>query len=152
MAFGSKEGQADHPFSDATIRGSWGFHAFGNNTNSNQVAPGASIVAVGRIIYDGRGGCEVRDTINLDTTGTGIRVPDIGISRVSSGCDYHTNPDGSGAVHIIFDGPGAHGAIDDVHLAFMIEDNGDAMRLIRTDQVAIAQGTSTRQLGVKGIR
>ncbi len=127
-------------FTDASIEGSWGFHAFGNNTSR-----GVAIVAVGRIIYDGKGGCEVRDTINFDAQGSTAAPPPTGISRVSAGCDYHTEPDGTGTVHIDFSGPGANGAPDNVHLAFVIEDRGNFMRLVRTDQVAIAQGTSSRQ-------
>ena len=141
FAYGTlRRAQATPGFTNASIEGSWGFHAFGNN-----VGTGIPIVAVGRIIYDGKGGCEVRDTVNFDATGSPLVPGPLGISRVSSECDYHTEPDGSGAVHIQFFGPDAHGAIDEVHLAFMIEDKGDFMRLVRTDQVAIAQGTSSRQ-------
>ncbi len=131
-------------YNDASIKGTWGFHAFGNNTGR-----GVAIVAVGKIDYDGQGGCVVSDTINFDAEGPPVSPfvpPPTGVSRISSECDYHTEPDGSGAVHILFSGPNAHGANDEVHLAFIIEDNANSMRLVRTDQVAIAQGTSRRQV------
>ena len=130
-------------FANESIRGSWGFHAYGNQTNR-----GVSIVAVGRIIYDGVGECEVRDTINIDWLGAGFPpLPAEGISRVSSACTYHVNPDGSGRVLIVFPPPVAP---DTVHLSFVIEKSGSFMRLIRTDDVAIAQGTSQRQLDGPG--
>ena len=117
-------------FTLGSIAGAWGFSAFGVI-----MPPGAShgmhVAAVGIMTFDGAGGCTITDTINFG----GLALPD----RVSDGCVYDVNPDGSGTILADFAGDPAP-----VPLSFTIVDRARTLHFIRTD-AGIASGIAQRQ-------
>jgi hypothetical protein len=101
----------DKGFSNASVQGQWGF-----GTSLGEVVSGPPqplpTAAVGRIFFDGAGGCKVQSILN--TNGVTTRL-------ASSQCTYHVDPDGFGTSEATF--PGAPFS-DPIPVAFVIVDHG----------------------------
>jgi hypothetical protein len=90
--------------------------------------------AVGIMDFDGNGGCEIVDQINIG----GQAISPAGF-RTSTTCSYAVNPDGTGTIIAEFTGdPGP------TPLSFVIVDDKNELRFIRTD-VGVAEGVAKRQ-------
>ena len=121
--------QADDYFTDESLEGVWGFSAAG--TIVPPAVPAATpAVAVGTMTFDGHGGCSIADTINIGG---------ISASRTSTTCTYTVHADGTGSLSVVF--PGDPGPTP---LAFVIVNDADEMRFIRTD-LGVASGVAKRQ-------
>ena len=116
-------------FSDRSLRGDWGFSADGAIVPPAFPAP-VPAVAVGTMHFDGDGGCEISDTINIGGTVA---------SRTSTACSYTVGDDGTGEIVAEFPGDPFP-----VPLSFVIVDNKREFRFIRTD-LGVASGVAKRQ-------
>lgn len=100
------------------------------------VPPGSQTVptaALGKVVFDGNGGCEVTATINVNGTIVG--------PLKSNSCTYSVNPDGTGKsvaefTGAPFDGPST--------VAFVIVDHNREIRFLNTNSV-VAGFTARRQ-------
>ena len=90
-------------------------------TGPNQpVVPALPFAGMGRIFFDGQGGCMVSSIGNLN----GQSIP-----TTSSSCVYSVSPDGTGTSEATF--PGTPIA-DPIPIAFVITDGGDEFRALLT--------------------
>jgi hypothetical protein len=120
-------------FSKKSIKGRWGFSGdFGMIVppSGSQTVPTA---ALGKVVFDGNGGCEVTATINVNGTIVG--------PLTSNSCTYSVNPDGTGNsvaefTGAPFDGPST--------VAFVIVDHNREIRFLNTNSV-VAGFTAKRQ-------
>lgn len=119
-------------FSNRSIKGSWGFSgglAYGVPPGFPQPLP---LVAVGRLIFDGVGGCSVENVVNVNGQASRFR---------SSSCRYAVTPDGMGTATADFPDAPVPGAVP---VAFVITDHGREIRLINTNFL-VASLTARRQ-------
>jgi hypothetical protein len=118
---GSRRGNG---FSNRSLKGYYGYNSsFGLlvATGTNQpVVPALPFTGMGRIFFDGEGGCTVSAVGNLN----GQSVP-----STSSRCVYTVNPDGTGTSEATF--PGTPIA-EPIPIAFVITDGGDEIRATQT--------------------
>jgi hypothetical protein len=106
-------------FSNASVQGQWGFGTSLGELVSGPPQP-LPTAAVGRIFFDGAGGCQVQSITN--TNGVTTRLD-------SSLCTYHVGPDGFGTSEATF--PGSP-FTDPVPVAFVIIDHGREIRFVVT--------------------
>jgi hypothetical protein len=109
----------DKGFSNASVQGHWGFGSSLGELVSGPPQP-LPTAAVGRIFFDGAGGCQVQSITN--TNGVTVRLD-------SSQCTYHVDPDGFGTSEATF--PGSPFP-DPVPVAFVITDHGREIRFVVT--------------------
>jgi len=123
-------------FSARSIKGYYGYNSSYSvlvATGPNQpVVPALPFAGMGRIYFDGQGGCTVSSIGNLN----GQSVP-----ATSSGCVYTVNADGTGTSEATF--PGTPIA-DPIPIAFVITDGGDELRVLMTKFI-VGTFTARRQ-------
>ena len=111
-------------FSNRSLKGYYGFnssYAALVATGPNQpVVPAPPFASMGRLFFDGQGGCTVSSVGNVN----GQAIP-----STSSSCTYSVNPDGTGTSEAVF--PGTPIA-DPIPLAFVITDGGNELRAVVT--------------------
>lgn len=117
--------QADKQFANRSVEGTWGYSASGNVTDIG------SAVAVGLATMDGRGGCSIKETLNM-AVGTVIHT--------STACTYNVNPDGTGTLTAVFDDPSGT-----VPVSFVIVNRKSEIHFIRTDLGAVVSGVAKRR-------
>jgi hypothetical protein len=129
-------GSRGHGFSARSLKGSYGFNSSFSMfvaTGPNQpVVPALPFASMGRIFFDGEGGCTVSSIGNVN----GQSIP-----STSSSCAYSINPDGTGTSVAVF--PGTPIA-DPIPIAFVITDGGDELRAVFT-QFIVGTFTARRQ-------
>jgi hypothetical protein len=129
-------GGRGHGFSTRTLKGYYGFNSSFSMfvaTGPNQpLVPALPFASMGRIFFDGEGGCKVSSIGNVN----GQSIP-----STSSSCSYTVNPDGTGTSVAVF--PGTPIA-DPIPLAFVITDGGDEFRALVT-QFIVGTVTARRQ-------
>ncbi len=133
MALNVRGVEARDGYSNASLRGAWGFSADGVIVPPAVPMP-THAVAVGLMRFDGKGACSISDTINIGGMAAGVDTP-----RESIDCSYHVRPDGTGTITAQFVGEPFP-----VPLSFVIVDGGREFRWIRTD-LGIASGVAKRQ-------
>ena len=103
-------------FSNRSLKGYFGYNSSYSvlvATGPNQpVVPALPFAGMGRIFFDGQGGCTVSSIGNLN----GQSVP-----ATSSSCVYTVNPDGTGTSEATFP---ATPIADPIPIAFVITDGG----------------------------
>jgi hypothetical protein len=123
-------------FSNRSLKGSYGFNSsYGLlvATAPNQpVVPPLPIVGMGRITFDGDGGCNVTSIANLN----GQSSP-----STSSSCSYSVSPDGIVTSEAVF--PGTPIA-DPIPIAFVITDGTNEIRATFTKFI-VGTFTARRQ-------
>jgi hypothetical protein len=112
---------AGQKFDNRTIKGFWGF-----NAPVGYVVPPATpqpvpFVGLGRIFFDGEGGCSVQNVVNF--SGQTFRFK-------SSTCHYSVTPDGFGTSEADFPDAPVPGPVP---LSFIIVDHGRELRAIDTN-------------------
>lgn len=126
----------EHGFDNRSLKGVYGFNSsFGMLVASgpNQpVVPPLPFAGMGRIFFDGEGGCKVSSIGNLN----GQSVP-----STSTSCVYGINPDGTGTSEAVF--PGTPIA-DPIPIAFVITDGGAEFRAVLT-RFIVGTFTARRQ-------
>lgn len=121
---------ADDAFGERSLHGAYGFSGSGTILLPATAGGPVPAAALGIMTFDGAGGCEIRDTINVGGNAA---------SRTSLACDYAIDSDGSGTITAYFDGdPGP------VPLSLVLVRGGKAFHWIRTD-IGVANGTAERQ-------
>jgi hypothetical protein len=113
----ASDGDEEKGFSNASVKGQW---AYGTSlgelvSGSPQPVPTA---AVGRVFFDGTGGCQVQTITNIN--GVTARLD-------ASQCTYQVTPDGFGTALATF--PGSP-FTDPVPVAFVIMDHGRELRFV----------------------
>jgi len=102
-------------------------------TGPNQpVVPALPFAGMGRIFFDGDGGCTVSSIGNLNGQS---------ISSTSSSCVYSVNPDGTGTAEAVFPGTPI---TDPIPIAFAITDGGNELRALQTKFI-VGTFTARRQ-------
>jgi hypothetical protein len=123
-------------FDKRSIKGAYGYNSSLGwlvATGPNQpVVPPLPFAGMGRIVFDGQGGCTVTAIGNVN----GQSVP-----STASSCSYDVNPDGTGSAVAVF--PGAPIA-DPIPIAFVITDQGQELRALNT-QFIVGTFTARRQ-------
>jgi hypothetical protein len=96
-------------FDDSSIRGTWalavdGFVAAGtlNNAGLADPSPGTPIFAIGRVIFDGEGGCESDDQLVVGNVAT---PEDPRMQRTATQCMYEVQSNGYGFFEVTFENP-----------------------------------------------
>jgi hypothetical protein len=111
-------------FNNRSVKGFWGFNSSFAQlvaTGPNQpVVPALPFSSMGRIFFDGQGGCSVSSIGNVN----GQAIP-----STSSSCVYNINRDGTGTSEAVF--PGTPIA-DPIPIAFVITDGGNELRILAT--------------------
>ena len=119
-------------FNNRSIKGFWGFHS----GLSYVVPPGAPqpvpFVGMGRIFFDGDGGCTVRNIVNFSGQTSQFD---------SASCHYSVTPDGFGRAEADFPGAPVPGSVP---LSFIIVDHGRELRAIDTNFI-VASFSAVRQ-------
>jgi hypothetical protein len=108
-------------FNNRSIKGAWGFNA----TVSYVMPPAAPqpvpFVSLGRLVFDGEGGCSVQNVVNFAGQTTRFN---------SASCHYSVSPDGMGTAEADFPGAPVPGSVP---LSFIIVDHGRELRAIDTN-------------------
>ena len=128
--------RAGNGFSNRSLKGYYGYNSsYGllvATAPGQPVVPALPFAGMGRIYFDGQGGCKVSAIGNVN----GQSIP-----STSSSCAYTVNPDGTGTSEATF--PGAPIA-DPIPLAFVITDGGDEFRALLTKFI-VGTFTARRQ-------
>ena len=121
-----------HPFSNHTVKGSWGF----NSSFANLVVPGAPgplpAAGMGQVVFDGEGGCAVHSFANINGDTQELR---------SSSCTYNVRPDGIGTAEAFFPDAPLPGPLP---VAFIIVDHAQELRFLNT-KFLVSTFTARRQ-------
>ena len=125
-----------HGFSARTLKGTYGFNSsfsmFVASGPNQPIVPALPFASMGRISFDGQGGCLVSSIGNVN----GQSIP-----STSSSCVYSVNSDGTGTSEAVF--PGTPIA-DPIPIAFVITDGGDEFRAVVT-KFLVGTFTARRQ-------
>jgi hypothetical protein len=125
-----------HGFSNRSVKGFYGFNSSFSllvASGPNQpVDPALPFASMGRIFFDGDGGCQVSSIGNVN----GQSIP-----STSSSCTYSVNPDGTGTSAAVF--PGTPIA-DPIPIAFVLTDGGAELHAVVT-QFIVGTFTARRQ-------
>jgi len=136
FAWSDRDGGHGTGFSDRTLKGTFGFNSSYSvlvaTAPDQPVVPPLPFAGMGRIFFDGQGGCRVSSIGNVN----GQAVP-----STSSSCSYSVNPDGTGTSAAVF--PGSPIA-DPIPIAFVITDGGNEFRAVLT-QFIVGTFTARRQ-------
>jgi hypothetical protein len=123
-------------FDKRSIKGAYGYNSSFSllvATGPNQpVVPPLPFTGMGRMVFDGQGGCTVSAVGNLN----GESIP-----STASSCRYDVNPDGTGTAEAVFPGTPIQGPIP---IAFVITDQGDELRVLNTKFI-VGTFTARRQ-------
>jgi hypothetical protein len=124
---------AHHRFNNKSIEGSYGF-----NTGLGYLMPPAApeptpTVAIGHLVFDGDGGCQLKNVINI-AGGPAIEAR-------STSCSYSVQPDGTGTAEAVIPGTPI---VDPIPVAFVIVDRGREIRFINT-RFVVGSFTARRQ-------
>lgn len=112
------------PFTEQSIKGAWGFSGnFGMIVSPDNPDPVPS-AAVGRVLFDGKGGCSVTTTVNVNGTIVGPMSSDT--------CTYSVNPDGTGTSVAEFPGDPFN---EPASVSFVIVDRKKEIRFMNTTSV-----------------
>jgi hypothetical protein len=129
-------GSHGHGFSDRSLKGYYGFNSsfsmFVASGPNQPLVPALPFASMGRIFFDGEGGCKVSSIGNVNGQST---------PSTSSSCRYNVNPDGTGTSEAVF--PGTPIA-DPIPIAFVITDGGDEFRAVVT-RFIVGTFTARRQ-------
>jgi len=129
--------RADAPrpaFTERSIKGRWGFSGeFGMIVPPAAHTQPVPTAALGTVVFDGRGGCLVTTTININGTIVG--------PLASNTCAYSVNADGTGTSVAEFPGTPFDGPST---VAFVIVDRNREIRFINTNAI-VAGFTARRQ-------
>ena len=118
-------------FSARSIKGFWGF----NSPVSYAIVPGSQpvpFVGIGRIFFDGVGGCTVENVVNFNGQTSRFK---------SASCHYSVTPDGFGTADADFPGAPVPGSVP---LSFLIVENGRELRAVDTNFL-VASFSAVRQ-------
>src|SRR6478609_969353 len=130
------DGSRGHGFSKRSLKGAYGFNSsfsmFVASGPNQPLVPPLPFASMGRIVFDGEGGCTVSSIGNAN----GQSIP-----STSSSCTYTVNPDGTGTSDAVF--PGTPIA-DPIPIAFVITDGGDEFRAVVT-RFIVGTFTARRQ-------
>jgi hypothetical protein len=121
-----------HGFSNRTIEGFWGYNSSFGMFLPPYVPERLPFVGMGRIHFDGNGGCSVAALGNLDGQT---------IASTSTSCTYAVNADGTGTSEAVFPGTPIAGPVP---VAFVIVDHGREIRFMNT-RFIVATFTARRQ-------
>jgi hypothetical protein len=130
LVLGLNVAQAQSDFGNDDLDDSWGLSASGTITAEGLPFPlGTPLFAVGRVTFDGAGGCTAIDQVNIG----GTILPAPASFRTTAGdgsCTYTVNADGTGFMSVTF-GPSQPlpGTID---ITFVLVDD-DVLRFITTN-------------------
>jgi hypothetical protein len=127
-ARGGHDGPA---FSKRSVKGTWGFSSEVSYLMPPSAPTATPNVAIGRVSFDGEGGCEVSNVVNVNGESQ---------SFTSTSCTYSVKPDGFGEAEAVF--PGA--PIPSAPVAFIIVDRGRELRFINTKYI-VGAFTARRQ-------
>ena len=123
-------------FSNKSLKGAYGFNSsfsmFVASGPNQPLDPALPFASMGRIVFDGKGGCTVSSIGNVN----GQSVP-----STSSSCSYIVNQDGTGTSEAVF--PGTPIA-DPIPIAFVITDGGDEFHAVVTKFI-VGTFTARRQ-------
>ena len=126
------EGSETHGFSNRSVKGSWGFNSSFANFLPPGGAPALPSAGMGRIVFDGQGGCAVDSFANINGQTQEMK---------SASCSYNVRPDGIGTAEAIFPG----GPVPDpLPVAFVIVDHEQELRFLNT-KILVATFTARRQ-------
>lgn len=118
-------------FNNHSIKGFWGFHS----TISYAVPPGSPpvpFVGIGRVFFDGEGGCAVENVVNFNGQTSRFK---------SATCKYNVTPDGFGTADADFPSAPVPGSVP---LSFIIVDHGRELRAVDTNFL-LASFSAVRQ-------
>jgi hypothetical protein len=119
-------------FSNRTIKGHWGFNTSFGMLVPPAASPAVPTTGVGRIHFDGDGGCQVTTFANIN--GDVLKLE-------SSSCRYSVSADGFGTSEAVFPGAPVPGPVP---VAFVIVDRGNELRFMNT-RFIVGTFTATRQ-------
>jgi hypothetical protein len=125
-------GERSTAFSRHSIKGAWGFSgglSYGVPPGFPQPLP---FVGVGRVVFDGEGGCSVENVVNVNGQTRRFR---------SKSCHYDVESSGFGSAEADFPDAPVPGSVP---VAFVITDHGHELRLIDTNFL-VASLTARRQ-------
>jgi hypothetical protein len=128
------EGGNDRSFSTHSIKGSYGFstNGFGMVLPPSVPVP-IPAADLGRIVFDGAGGCSISLTVNFNGQS---------LNAQSATCTYTVNADGTGTNSATFPGTPLGG--DPIPIVFVIVDEGREIRLLTTGSI-VSTLTARRQ-------
>jgi hypothetical protein len=113
--------KGDHRrYSNRSLQGVWGFSASLGMFLPPGGGPPVPSVGMGKISFDGRGGCSVTTVVNLNGQTSTFQ---------SSSCSYSVGPDGMGTSQAVFPGSPIS---DPVPISFVIVDQGRELMAINT--------------------
>ena len=113
------------PFTERTIRGSWGWTGDGNLVDP-VTGQAVHSVGLGIVYFDGYGGCEVTSSVNINGNPQG--------PITSTSCVYSVNPNGTGQSVATFSDPPFEG---DAPVTFVIVDKRKEIRFIQENQFVV---------------
>ena len=126
VAFGARASRADDDergeggFNNRTIKGDWGFVTSVGRLPPPVAPHAVDTAGVGRIHFDGEGGCAVSTVTNVDGRSAAFH---------SSTCHYSVNADGTGTSEAVFpDSPIA----EPIPVAFVIVQRGKEIMFTNT--------------------
>jgi hypothetical protein len=117
-------------FSERSIQGTWGFSGESGMVVPPAVPQPVPTAAMGIVVFDGKGGCSVTSTVNVNGTILG--------PLTSLTCTYSVNADGTGTSVAEFAGQPLS------TVAFVIVDRNREIRFINTTPI-VAGFTARRQ-------
>lgn len=129
--------RAESGFSPRSIRGVYGISGSGTLANGTRRA---AVVGLNR--FDGRGGCDVKATLNVG--GTSLLEPAFIVNLTTASCSYAVNPDGTASLDVTFNEPPFSGPF---HSDFVIVDDANELDFVLSDPIGstVASGISRRQ-------
>ncbi len=114
------------PFTEQTIRGTWGWTGDGKLIIDSDTGQAMHTVGLGIVYFDGYGRCEVTSSVNINGTPQG--------PITSTSCVYSVNPDGTGQSVATFSDPPFEG---DAPVTFVIVDKRKEIRFIQNNQFVV---------------
>lgn len=130
---------AAREFSERSIRGTWALSVEGYTTEGaleRLVPTGTPLFAIGRVIFDGAGGCRSDDQLVIGTTA----VPaDPAEQRTATHCRYEVQPDGYGFFVVVFRNLRGNGS-SATTARFIIESNRSIRFIADNEELGIFGG------------
>ncbi len=123
---------AGRGFDERSVEGSWGFATEVGYLLPPAVPEATPTVGIGRIRFDGEGGCSVRNIVNI--AGEKAQFD-------SASCTYSVGPDGFGQAEAVFP---TSPIKEPLPVSFVILDRGRELRFINT-KFLVSGFTARRQ-------